>query len=1020
LQKPQELLSDGERRKVDLASSLLDKADLWIWDEPLTNRDMNSRDQLAQLILEFEPTLLIVEHDESFLRRVCDRRICLKLKIKYISFISTHKYVILEGGSQGRPPKAFPVKHWKRKVKLKVMVAVKRLIHLFAFMLWINIRLLVLSVGVGAAFAYSPGWHNVPGTDQTVQEFLLEHPEVSQIFEFHAEVWSAVDRVNRAQVQTMNQLDTLSSQRAYWIQASPIQGLRVQGSSGDLNVEFQIGSFSEDSLDLEFEYSLDNGLTFQAVNSVLGAVQNLGSSGDNYHQINWQSALDFEGVQRNVRLRVRGRTASGKVFEAVSHQLVLNDPEAINSQPPRIVRRIPFLENFPVPASLQAVQIKFHQEIDPASIRPDSIVLSSPEQANIPGQIKLSGEVLSFQLSEKLSSGTSYTVVVHPGVSNLRGIPLGTSQSWSFRVEGPTEFGLFEEVNSVIWNNQAVRKVLQAFAFGGFASDAQIQSWAYMNPREAIEEILSFYPVNFLLSPPDEDNLQLAGFTLSDLAAHFHSEASGLEAQARDRFDLDSYDWNVPLNTWVMAATKRGINPFFHRVGLFESNYHMAVNQLSGPSLRQLQGYYDGIMTNHARRLPYEMVLAHAALSPTIAVQYGHQHNQFRNGQFYGNEDFAREIHQLFFGILGEGDPAFSSYPSFDRYDSYSQYHEQLTIPNTARALTDMAVNWEQYQIRYGVEEHHQLPLEILGSSVDGQNAQEKVLALVEHDINHPESLKNLPLLIIKHFGEDTPPSQVVSQIQTAWAAMESKDLLTFLRNYAISTAFHRAERVKYWTSFERILRNHNMTHFDNQDSYGHSMALPWLLSEENVEFFRPNHDVFGHQTGIEASQSGRVLREAVNTTTVRQWASTISESENSTYNDKEWIIDYAELGPKDTQGRYLVKEMAEWLWDRIIGDGGKNFGIVERSQVYALMNRGTDFAAIVDRDNLEAMYAEEQILNSDSVRQLYQDLENGVFLYLGSEDPEFARQSLEDNHRIAAAAAFISVTPYAFVQEGK
>lgn len=78
LQKPLELLSDGERRKVDLAGSLLDKADLWIWDEPLTNLDMNSRDQLAQLILEFEPTLLIVEHDESFLRRVCDRRICLK------------------------------------------------------------------------------------------------------------------------------------------------------------------------------------------------------------------------------------------------------------------------------------------------------------------------------------------------------------------------------------------------------------------------------------------------------------------------------------------------------------------------------------------------------------------------------------------------------------------------------------------------------------------------------------------------------------------------------------------------------------------------------------------------------------------------------------------------------------------------------------------------------------------------------------------------------------------------------
>ena len=44
------------------------------------------------------------------------------------------------------------------------------------------------------------------------------------------------------------------------------------------------------------------------------------------------------------------------------------------------------------------------------------------------------------------------------------------------------------------WNETAVRKVLHIFAFGGFATDAQIKTWASMKPEEAINEILSFHP----------------------------------------------------------------------------------------------------------------------------------------------------------------------------------------------------------------------------------------------------------------------------------------------------------------------------------------------------------------------------------------------------------------------------------------------------------------------------------------------------------------------------------------------
>ena len=58
--------SAGQKKKVLLAKSLCEKAHLHVWDEPLNFIDVISRIQIEELILEFKPTMLIVEHDRAF------------------------------------------------------------------------------------------------------------------------------------------------------------------------------------------------------------------------------------------------------------------------------------------------------------------------------------------------------------------------------------------------------------------------------------------------------------------------------------------------------------------------------------------------------------------------------------------------------------------------------------------------------------------------------------------------------------------------------------------------------------------------------------------------------------------------------------------------------------------------------------------------------------------------------------------------------------------------------------------
>lgn len=69
-QKNMEEYSDGQKKKILLAASLLTPAHLYIWDEPFNYIDVFSRMQLEKLLLDYEPTMLFVEHDERFRQKI--------------------------------------------------------------------------------------------------------------------------------------------------------------------------------------------------------------------------------------------------------------------------------------------------------------------------------------------------------------------------------------------------------------------------------------------------------------------------------------------------------------------------------------------------------------------------------------------------------------------------------------------------------------------------------------------------------------------------------------------------------------------------------------------------------------------------------------------------------------------------------------------------------------------------------------------------------------------------------------
>ncbi len=72
-EKDMSTFSGGQKKKVLIAKSLCEPAHLHVWDEPLNFIDILSRMQIEELLLEYSPTILFVEHDRAFCEKIATK-----------------------------------------------------------------------------------------------------------------------------------------------------------------------------------------------------------------------------------------------------------------------------------------------------------------------------------------------------------------------------------------------------------------------------------------------------------------------------------------------------------------------------------------------------------------------------------------------------------------------------------------------------------------------------------------------------------------------------------------------------------------------------------------------------------------------------------------------------------------------------------------------------------------------------------------------------------------------------------
>lgn len=544
-----------------------------------------------------------------------------------------------------------------------------------------------------------------------------------------------------------------------------------------------------------------------------------------------------------------------------------------------------------------------------------------------------------FRLYESQQRTVNYInlIVNTPGVSvNLSTLELAASNQTQLTLPRLTRGG---------WDEAAVRKVLKIFAFGGHATDAQIMLWANMYPSVAIQEMLNFDEHNLKLSPlaPNEryNQTQTQYGTLFDFVNFISDQESDIPIPTKNRESLgiDSYNFDDAFNRMI---TIRGLNPFRQKIGFWETNYHLATNLDASVSRRQMAAYYDLIMQAHESGVPYHKVLGVAAKSAAVAEQYGHDRNEWvydrRQDKYICecNEDFAREIHQLFYGIFGVDDPQ----------------HETLTIPETAKLLTDMPLDdsngpLDDIAVVFGTQNHHVAAVNVLGQSIAGADASEKIDNLMPISIQHPESLKNLPVMIISVLADDNLSEGTKNRLRAAWASMGAdKYFLDFIHAYAISTLFHSPAQFKYLTSHERALYMANKNNLENLEAFfgganysgraGRSVG--GVISDDNAgDFFRPLHNVFGGQTSLEAADSALVFANNFNRLTDDEYALRESVQCDTCDQGDSWEKRWHEVLPQRADGNFYVADVAQWLWNHAVGNLN-NYTELEKAHLYSLL----------------------------------------------------------------------------------
>lgn len=73
LYRPLSSFSGGELNRLQLAMNLKNEADVWIFDEPTNDLDIESIEILEKKLSEFEGTVIVISHDRTFLENVTNK-----------------------------------------------------------------------------------------------------------------------------------------------------------------------------------------------------------------------------------------------------------------------------------------------------------------------------------------------------------------------------------------------------------------------------------------------------------------------------------------------------------------------------------------------------------------------------------------------------------------------------------------------------------------------------------------------------------------------------------------------------------------------------------------------------------------------------------------------------------------------------------------------------------------------------------------------------------------------------------
>lgn len=550
------------------------------------------------------------------------------------------------------------------------------------------------------------------------------------------------------------------------------------------------------------------------------------------------------------------------------------------------------------------------------------------------GSLVLGENCFSIDVNDQIADNSILITV------NIDGLALRLSR-FSIENQNQTTFALTNLTRSN-WNQRNVRKILKIFAFGGHAHEQQIIEWGYMRPKEAIQEMLNFSEHNRKLSPilagDNYRDTETAYGTLEAFQNFLSSPTSNhpIPVDNRSQYGLDGYNFDDGFNRMI---TVRGMNPFRQKIGFWETNYHLAVNLDASVSRRQMAKYYDDIMKAHEAGLPYYEVMGVAAKSAAVAMQYGHRRNQWNDStlECECNEDFAREIHQLYYGIFGTGDPD----------------HEDVTIPETAKMLTDMPVPYIQdfgfdLEVNFEIDDHFLGDVMIFDQAISGYDAAAKIDNLMPISMQHPESLQNLPIMIISTLADDNLSETAKNQLRASWAQMGvTRNFLEFIQNYAISDLFHNPNQIKYMTSHERALYLANKHNFENIEAYfggGYyndarlGRTVGSVISDDDAgEFFRPLHNVFGGQTSLEASDSALAFEKNYNRLTDDEYHIRNAVGCDTCDLGQAWAKRWPDVLPQREDGQYYVSDIAAWLWNHVIGSMD-NYTDLEKAHLYSLL----------------------------------------------------------------------------------